>query len=108
MVRRRCAMKMLVRARSSNVALIFFMSSDSVCASSAEVYIAHHISMPHESKPVDTCRFVEEQYRWVFQQRTSHRKPLLFAARHHQPALSDCCRVSVWEYRAPVPSSLPQ
>ena len=42
-VRRRCAMNILVRALSRSVALIFFMSSDSVCASSAAVYV--HISI---------------------------------------------------------------
>jgi hypothetical protein len=49
-VRRRCAMKMLVRAQSRSVALIFFMSSASVCASSADVYvtITLHISTSRE------------------------------------------------------------
>lgn len=39
MVRRRWAIKMLVLDLSSKIVLMFFISSDSVCASNAEVYI---------------------------------------------------------------------
>jgi len=59
-----------------------------------------HISTPHEFLQFNpsTYRLIEEQNGWVFQQGACYRKPLLFAAGHHQSTLADSCRVAVWEF----------